>query len=275
MFKISVQNRILFASDGERLSDVLLCAGLTVAHPCAGRGVCKKCTVTVNGKQELSCQYRVQSDIEVVLSEQTEIESVTGGEQASAQSQNICLVLDIGTTTLALAAVSLDENKIQQVITRTNEQVAFGANVISRIDYATKNTSAPLQEALLRTINSMIAELRCPVSDKMYVAGNTTMLHLLLNADCSSLGVAPYTPAFLESKTVNAAVLGLDGVREIVTLPCVSAFVGADLVAGRNCVTPPENGKYSLLVDLGTNAEILLFSKILTSMQPRINPAIP
>ena len=107
----------------------------------------------------------------------------------------------------------------------------------------------------------MIAALNLAQVQKMFVAGNTTMLHLLLNTDCSAMGVYPYTPSFLERQCVKAENLGINGVGDIITLPCISAFVGADLVAGMNLVTMPENGKYSLLVDLGTNAEILLFSQ--------------
>ncbi len=260
MHKITLGNRILYASDGELLSDVLLREGFFVAHPCAGRGVCKKCTVTVNGRQALCCQYRVYADITVILSEQTEIESVTGATLAAAKTDNICLALDLGTTTLALAAVSLNENKIQQVITRTNPQAAFGADVISRIDYATKHTPQPLFEVLIKEINSMIAALDILPVQKMFVAGNATMLHLFLNTDCSAMGVHPYTPSFLESQCVKAENLGINGVGDVITLPCISAFVGADLVAGLNLVAEPADGKYSLLVDLGTNAEVILFS---------------
>ena len=260
MHKITLGNRILLASDGEKLSDVLSAVGIFVAHPCAGRGVCKKCTVTVNGKKELCCQYRVHGDIEVILPEHADVESVTGGETADTKSDHICLVLDIGTTTLALAAVDPDEHKMQQVITRTNPQTAFGADVISRIDYCRNHTVRPLFEVLRNEINSMIANMQ--VSAKtMFVAGNTTMLHLFLNTDCTAMGGHPYTPTFLESRQIPAQDLGLERVEEVITLPCISAFVGADLVAGMNLVEMPADGKHSLLVDLGTNAEVLLFSQ--------------
>ncbi len=260
MHKITLGNRILHASDGEKLSEVLLRAGFFVAHPCAGRGICKKCTVTVNGKQELSCQYRIHSDIEVILSDQGEIESESGGETAQLHTENVCFALDIGTTTLALALVSLDEKKIIRVITRTNPQVAFGADVISRIEHCRKNTQKPLFDVLKNEINSMLAAMQA-TAERMFVAGNTTMLHLFLNTDCSAMGVHPYTPAFLAGQTVPAAELGLTGVKKIITLPNISAFVGADLTAGLNLVPMPTDGKYSLLIDLGTNAEVLLFSQ--------------
>lgn len=260
MHNVRIDNKIFAASDGETLSELLLRVGKTVAHPCAGRGICKKCAVTVNGKQALSCQYRIHSDIDVILPTQGEIESVSGGETAQLHTENVCFALDIGTTTLALALVSLDEKKIIRVITRTNPQVAFGADVISRIDYCRKNTQKPLFDVLKNEINSMLAAMQA-TAERMFVAGNTTMLHLFLNTDCSAMGVHPYTPAFLAGQTVAAAELGLTGVKKIITLPSISAFVGADLVAGLNLVPMPTDVKYSLLIDLGTNAEVLLFSQ--------------
>ena len=95
----------------------------------------------------------------------------------------------------------------------------------------------------------------------LYVSANTTMLHFLFGEDCSSLGVAPYTPAFLGGRRVDAALIGIVGVSTVESLPCVSTFVGADIVAGMNLVGMPSADKYSLLVDLGTNAEIVLMNK--------------
>ena len=66
---------------------------------------------------------------------------------------------------------------------------------------------------------------------------------------------------FVEGQRKNADEFGFAGVRDIILLPSVSAFVGADLVAGINYVGMPEAGKYDLLVDMGTNAEVILFSK--------------
>ena len=73
------------------------------------------------------------------------------------------------------------------------------------------------------------------------------------------MGVAPYTPVFLEKREAAGEEIGLIGVSEVESLPCVSSFVGADIVAGLNFTGMPEGGKYSLLVDLGTNAETVLY----------------
>ncbi len=259
MHRIKIDGEIFFAETGEKLSDILIKNNIKKAHPCGGKGTCKKCTVIVDGKNELSCQYRITSNIEVKLPKESDIYSFSGADETGEITGNMCFVLDIGTTTLAMALLSLDEKKIVKVITRTNPQRTFGADVMTRIDYCRKNGVSELQNILINEINKMIDVFNVSEALKMYVSGNTTMLHLFSGVDCSSMGVAPYTPVFLDSRTVNFDKIKC--VREIVTLPSISSFVGADLVAGLNFTEMPSKGKYNLLVDLGTNAEIILYSE--------------
>ena len=254
------------AEKGTPLSKILKENDTAAEHPCGGMGICKKCTVSVNGKQELSCRYTVEDDITVVLPEKKDIISVSGANESEKLTENVCLCLDIGTTTLALALVSLDDKSVVKINTRSNPQRAFGADVISRIDYCRKNSVDDMHRTIIDAVNSMIekllvGELAGAKPEKLYVAGNTTMLHIFFGVDCSSLGESPYTPAFLEGKRVPAEELGINTVSEIISLPNIAAFVGADIVAGLNFVGLPENGKYNLLVDLGTNAEVVLFTE--------------
>lgn len=260
MHKIESNGKKWFVKDGILLSDALLHTEESLVHPCGGRGTCKKCTVTVNGEKVLACQYYVHADITVVLPEKADILSESGAEESGQMTENVCFVLDIGTTTLALALVSLDDQKIIKTITRNNPQQIFGADVMSRILHCQKHGPAELFEAIRSAVNQMIADFALPEIPVLYVSGNTTMLHLFFNVDCSAMGVAPYTPTFLEGRVVEAAALGIQGVKQVHSLPSISAFVGADLVAGWHLVDKPAPGKYHLLVDLGTNAEILLFS---------------
>lgn len=260
MFKVKIKNKTYLAEENELLSDILVRNGLKLPHICGGRGVCGKCKVNVNGKEELSCKYKIKSDIEVSLPLHKEILSPTGSEDTGFLTENMCFALDIGTTTLAMALVSLDNGDIVKTITRSNPQSVFGADVITRIDYCTKNGVDVLQKLLVDEINVMTKALYEKALTLMYVAGNTTMLHILFGENPSSMGVAPYTPVFTEGKTVSAESIGIKNAQKIISADCVSAFVGADLVAGLNYVGLPDNGKYNLLVDLGTNAEILLFS---------------
>ena len=252
--------------EGERLlAELLDIADAHIDKPCGGRGVCRKCAVLVNGKSELACRYTVVGDACVELPEGRDILSVTGASETGKATQNTCLCLDIGTTTLALALVSLDEKSVIKTKTAPNPQRKFGADVISRIEYSAKHSVGEMQRVLLDKLKVMVTELFAELGilsvEKMYVAGNTTMLHIFFGVDCSSLGVCPYTPVFLEEKTVEGTSLGLESINEIITLPGISAFVGADVVAGLGYVKKPQVGKYSLLIDLGTNAETVLFGE--------------
>ncbi len=249
-----INGKTVCARVGTVLSDIL-----DIEKPCGGRGTCGKCKVKINGKDALACQYIIESDIEVETYEKSEIVSETGTAESGRLTKNLCLALDIGTTTLALALVSLDEKKAVKVVTATNPQRVYGADVITRIDYCQKNSVKELHDVLITEINRMIDELGVTV-DTMYVSANVTMLHTFFGVDCTSIGIAPYTPAFLEGKQENAEEIGLIGVNKVISLPSISSFVGADIVAGLHLIDIPEDGKYSLLIDLGTNAEVVLYS---------------
>ncbi len=246
------------------LSDLLASHGYFVPHPCGGRGACKKCTVLLNGSPVLACRHTLLGDGEVILPDGEQISSVAGGDETFRLTEKVCLCLDIGTTTLALSLVSLDETAIIRTVTAPNPQRAFGADVISRIDHCTKHGVKDLQKVLLNALSPMVESLLSFFGltgvDTMYVAGNTTMLHLFFSVDCASLGVSPYTPAFLEERTGSGESLGLPQIGKITSLSGISAFVGADIVAGMEYVGLPSPGKWRILLDLGTNAEIALFN---------------
>ena len=254
------QKRIIYAENGELLSSVLMKNGFSAEHPCGGNGICGKCTVNINGENQLSCRYVIESDTTVILPDETQIQSVTGMAVSEKTAGKMCFAFDIGTTTLALALVSLDEKKVVNIKTRTNPQRIFGADVMSRIDYCRKNGVRELHEPIISTLNQMTDEMGT-TAEKLFVSGNTAMLHLFFGTDCSAMGVSPYTPEFLESRRVNAAELSVRNVEKIISLPNISAFVGADITAGLNCVGLPQKDKYNILVDLGTNAEIVLYSE--------------
>lgn len=284
MIKVKVGSELLLAEEGQYLADVLIKYGKKIERPCGGRGTCGKCKVLVNKEEQKACRYVLQSDVTVELMEQgyavpessaeerntycraeSEIQfeipvgqNVCGTEHDMAE--HLCFVLDVGTTTLALALVSLDEQKIVQVKTAVNPQRVFGADIMTRIAYCQKKGVKELQELLIAELNQMRKGFQEERLLDMYVAGNTTMLHILCGADPSSMGAAPYKPVFLKEQCRQAETLGLNGIRNITLLPSISAFVGADLVAGMNYVGMPEKGTCYLLVDLGTNAEIILVS---------------
>ncbi len=257
--KVNVKGRVITAKNGEILSDVLFRAGFSHPRPCGGRGICGKCAVLVDGNEELACRYTVTHDITVEMTREGDILSEIGA-QTEEEGEGSDLVLDIGTTTLAMALVDKNKKRIIKVITSNNPQRQFGADVISRIDFCRKKSVSELARIIRKEVISMIKRIGAVGIDTLHVAGNTTMLHIFAGADPSSMGEAPYTPKFLCEMTVKSEIYGIAGVKNIRILPSISAFVGADLVAGINFVGRPKE-KHRLLIDLGTNAEIILFSK--------------
>ena len=253
--KVTINGKAVFAKKGTKLSDIL-----DIEKPCGGRGSCGKCKVTVNGREELACRYVITSDITVKTRERLDILSETGVEvTGDGTSDDLCLALDVGTTTLALALVSPSDKTVLKAITAQNPQRAFGADVITRIEYCRTHSVEKLHAVLIDEINRMISELGASV-DTMYVSANVTMLHTLFGVDCSSIGVAPYKASFLGGRRESALSLGIKNVKTVISLPSVSSFVGADVVAGVHLIGMPEDKKYNLLIDLGTNAEVVLYS---------------
>jgi uncharacterized 2Fe-2S/4Fe-4S cluster protein (DUF4445 family) len=158
--------------------------------------------------------------------------------------------------------VDLDTGETVDALSVLNDQRIYGADVMSRIHAAREGKTGEL----FRRINSQVRDMlrqfdrRWDLKSKEYlaVAGNTAMLHLFVNADPSSLGAAPFTPAFLEARELPGSSLSLP-VETAGLLPSISAFVGADITAGIAVTGMTEERRTSLLIDIGTNGEMALF----------------
>ncbi len=261
MYKVTVNGKLFFAEENQLLMDFFIKNNIKKEHPCGGKGVCKNCLVMVNGKEELSCKYKVNSDITVNFNDDILPFFQNDSTPINNHPKNYCFCLDLGTTTLVLALTDLDSQKIIAVKSVKNPQSIYGADVISRISYCTEHGVKKLQEAVITEINTLIDFFNLPEKVKLFVSANTTMLHIFSGINPESLGKAPYTPVFSDFKYLKGSDLNLKNIDEVIILPSFAAFAGADLVAGLNFIDSPNDKKFNLLVDLGTNAEIIVFSK--------------
>lgn len=179
------------------------------------------------------------------------------------------LALDIGTTTVVVALVDLNTGDIVGEESALNRQVEIGDDVLTRIQLAGAGGKLEaLRDAIVnRTLRPLIAQTcaaRNLAAERLagaVVAGNTTMLHLLTGTDPSAMGVAPFRAEFTHHRVLTAGELRLDGMpadAPVHLLPGFSSYVGADLVAGSLCTGLMNDEGPSLLVDVGTNGEILL-----------------
>lgn len=181
------------------------------------------------------------------------------------------LAIDIGTTTVVCELVDLATGERMANASQINAQKVFGLDVLTRITYELEhpdNGVANLQKVMVTSINGMIDEVCAETGVsrtsiyELAVGANCTMMHMLLGVDAVCIGKAPFVPAFARAKDLPAASIGIDvapGAR-LYALPQVSAYIGADIVAGAYvCELESEPGNV-LFIDIGTNGEIVLAS---------------
>ena len=184
------------------------------------------------------------------------------------------VAIDIGTTTVVTSLIDMMTGKELGTASRINAQKEFGLDVLTRISYETEHPEdgkEHLQKAIIDSINEMLDEVcrkpevpgkgRIEKHDiyEITVAANCTMMHMLLGVSAGSIGRAPYAPAFVKSKNLCAAEIGIqagEGAR-LYCLPSVSAYIGADIVAGAYVCELRKQQKNVLFIDIGTNGEIV------------------
>jgi len=176
------------------------------------------------------------------------------------------IAVDIGTTTVALWLVDMAGNAIIAAHNSYNDQIECGLDVISRINYAKKNLPE-LRSRILKTINDLIANV-CKDANvqparilSVSMAGNTTMIHLLLGIVPEYIRLSPYTPAVFLPQVYPAGQLGLSAGTNapVVFAPAVGSYVGGDITAGLLCTgLATDTGELILFIDIGTNGEIVL-----------------
>jgi uncharacterized 2Fe-2S/4Fe-4S cluster protein (DUF4445 family) len=178
------------------------------------------------------------------------------------------IALDIGTTSLAAYLCDLETGALMATASAMNPQMAYGEDVISRIAHAGRSPKncVGLQVAVVDEINRLIDRLAeqsgIPPSAMadMVCVGNPCMHHLLLGIDPAGLGRVPFLPVVRRPLDVRSRDLGLSLApgASVHLLPVVSGFVGADTVGALLAAIPDPGDETVLLIDVGTNGEIVL-----------------
>jgi uncharacterized 2Fe-2S/4Fe-4S cluster protein (DUF4445 family) len=176
------------------------------------------------------------------------------------------VAVDIGTTTVALWLVDLSDGRVLAAQTAYNAQIACGLDVISRINYARKYLPE-LTDRILDTVGRLLDAAAGPLAlDRRRivcacVAGNTTMIHLLLGIVPEYIRLEPYVPAVFSAPVFRAGEIGLPIAPDapVLIAPAVGSYVGGDITAGALCTSLAGLGAETVLfLDIGTNGEILL-----------------
>lgn len=270
--------------------------GIEIDQPCGGNGTCGNCRVKfLEGAPEitpedrrwfsgeeledgwrLACRARVRGNCRVMVPKErgkqivsavdfrkpkTEKEETDRKERRNPARQNggYGLAVDIGTTTLAAALIALPEGKQLAAATCVNSQRAYGADVLSRILQANSGALSDMKEAVRKDLASLIGgicrDAGIPEDQirEIVIAGNTAMQHIFAGESCIGLGQAPFSPGDISLRHFS------EGGADVTFLPGISAFVGADIVAGIYALGITEQEKPVLFLDLGTNGEMALW----------------
>lgn len=189
-------------------------------------------------------------------------------EPGDMTSDFLGLAIDLGTTTVAAYLVHLGTGEQLAVAAAANRQAIFGDDVMSRLSYA-ESGGIDLHTAAVEVINDLIHTVCQSVGTlpqsvyAMTLTGNTTMQHFLGALPTSHLGVAPYVAVSSDQRKIRASALGLaiHPMASVWLLPGAGAYAGADCVSATLATGLAESDEARLLIDFGTNAEIVLGSR--------------
>jgi len=289
---------VIFKPDGKQISihagatlvEAAGQAGIILNTACGQRGICGKCAVLLEpaGEKVLACQYHIEHDITVTIPAESrffEHKILTGGIDVQAKispdiykkyrqidppGRMLGLAVDIGTTTVVAKLIDMTDGRCLATRATINPQTRYGDDVISRIAYAhTEERLAEPHKVILDCINELIVSLcqQAAVSAKhiyeVCVVGNTTMNHIFLGLPVAQLGRAPYRAFSVDAKDLSADKLSLkiNPAGNIHTVENIAGFVGSDTTAAALAVGMILADEMTLLVDIGTNGEVVLGTK--------------
>ncbi len=284
---------ITFQPDGKKISihagstllEAAYTAGIILNTACGGKGICHKCAVLIqpDNEQVLACQYTIDSDLAVTvpptsrffeqkilehgIDREIEPTLLKPGDTAEAI---FGLAVDIGTTTVVAKLIDLADGKLIATQADFNPQAVHGDDVVSRITFAqTDKQLTELQRLIIECINKLIAELckRAGIDPnriyEMTAVGNTTMTHIFLRLPIIQLGQAPYKAYSLDAHDTPARDLNIkiNPEANVHTVENIAGYVGSDTVAAALAADINLAEQLTLLVDIGTNGELVCGNK--------------
>ena len=209
-------------------------------------------------------------EVTVLLGKRNGTTEIVSIEPGDSSGRNFGLAFDIGTTTIVGELIDLNTKKTLSTKAAYNKQASYGEDVITRMIYAGKEGGLEkLHHLVVDTLNELImaaaSEVEISLNEITCVmcAGNMTMAHLLLRVDPTYLRREPYVPIANFMPVIRAAEVGIK-INPRGLLECiagVSSYVGADIVAGVLACGMDEEEALSMLIDMGTNGEIVLGNK--------------
>ena len=246
--------------------DVLQAQRIDIHATCGGVGTCRRCQVLVRDAEGLSyrlaCKTPVADGMEVVVEAVGAIDVVQSGTTRAfppdGDASGYGMAVDIGTTTLVAHLHDLATGERLATVGRSNPQIAFGSDVISRISASVDGKLDLMTTAIQDAMREMKAKLckRARISPddvtRVAIAGNTVMQHIAVGLPPDTIGVNPFTPLSLFGDEHV-----IEGLGTCYFAQCIAGYVGGDITAGMLAREIDADGTH-LFIDLGTNGEMAL-----------------
>lgn len=191
-------------------------------------------------------------------------------EPGDTSSKNYGVAIDIGTTTVVAHLIDLVSKKTLGTMGTFNKQISYGDDIITRIIFARERAGLEkLHQAVTENINNLLATLARQHSIKLeditavMCAGNTTMIHLLLNIDPTYIRKEPYVPTANDLPVIRTAEAGIriNPRGLLACAPNVASYMGGDVTAGLLASGMYKKDELALYIDMGTNGEMVLGNK--------------
>jgi len=254
-----------------------------VEFPCGGKGICGRCRVKVlEGEIEcdplhqvmletlglddswrLACLSSCQSDLTLEIGQ---FENVILGDNSSfdfISGEGLGIAFDLGTTTLVGQLMDLSTGRILAVEKAMNPQKKFGSDLISRLESCLANGAEEMTALIREKVGEMVGLMLGDRGDRlehMVVVGNTVMQHFFCGYDITPLSFYPFDSPHMGMSVLSPEELGWKDILcdQIEFYPSLGSFVGSDILAGILATGIYRKDSYSVLIDLGTNGEIVI-----------------
>lgn len=282
--KFLPSGKIVCVFDDATIMDAEREAGLGFEYPCGGTGTCGKCMVDIEvdgvRSRVKACSTKVKDGMVVTLADNSKEKDdvmTTGVSESVALSpalegfdveRPLGVAFDIGTTTIAAYLMDLKTGATIDVLGELNEQIKYGADVVSRCIFALKNgveeISACVNSQADKMIGSLLSKNGLSKDDVclITIVGNTCMHHIFAGINPTTLVEIPYMPTVYEAfdKPATDFFTNVNKDAKVFFLPVIAGFVGADTVGAMLAVRFDEKKKNTLLLDIGTNGEMVMGS---------------
>ena len=266
---------------GTPLTDILNEYG--VEFPCGGKGTCGRCRVRLlegelkvdpfqreklkklklDDEWRLACCCIAESDITLEISEFENIILADNSAFEFRPEMGFGLAIDLGTTTVVIQLVDLRNSHILDSVSFVNPQLKFGSDLISRIESCLDGKQEIMKVLIREKIGEVIRLIQGRHNiniNKIIIVGNTVMHHIFSGIDVRPLSFYPFESHDRGVQLFLPLSTGweLPEKTSIKFLPLIGSFVGSDILAGIAATHMADKEEYTILIDLGTNGEIVL-----------------